>query len=428
MRGSSGSGTAVGDWSYGRALRERRLALLLAGGLLTNVSDGMLITALPVQTLRIHGSLDAATSIAVVEAAPFPLAILLAVAVGGNRLRLSLRALLCLDCVLRAATFAMLGNLALRGALTMPVLMVGLLLGSMFRLVALGGFRLLATSMVPEEGRFAVNGLIGVGVSVAAFVVGPAAGGVIATSAGAGAVFLIHALCLAALLAVVLVAVPGRRGGEADGTGADAGSSGWAVLRRVPVAARLFAVVFFFNLFYMPVEVALPLLVRGPLDSGAVGLGAIWSGFGVGALAGAVATNYLRRFPQHSLLVGIIAGWGASVLVLAVAPTVTGAVLAFTLGGFIYAPFTPVAYTYVQSLLSDEEQRPVITLWTTGATVASPVGLLASGPLVSALGARGALTVSALITVALVPIATWGLHARRRAVHVTASRSSHAPE
>jgi hypothetical protein len=40
---------------------------------------------------------------------------------------------------------------------------------------------------------------------------------------------------------------------------------------------------FCFNFFYMPIEVALPLYVRGTLDADASGLGLLWGALGVGA-------------------------------------------------------------------------------------------------------------------------------------------------
>ncbi|TCO55735.1 hypothetical protein [Actinocrispum wychmicini] len=78
----------------------------------------------------------------------------------------------------------------------------------------------------------------------------------------------------------------------------------------------------------------------------------------------------------------------------------------------IYAPFTPVVYTFVQVVLKPDEQLPVITLWTAGSVLAAPVGLAVAGPLIQAVGARGGLIVSALLTIALVPLATVGLRGR----------------
>ncbi len=180
------------------------------------------------------------------------------------------------------------------------------------------------------------------------------------------------------------------------------------------MAAWLFVVVFFFNFFYMPVEVALPLLVRGPFHASAGALGAIWTSFGIGALVGAVATNQLRRLPQTALLVSIIAGWAGCIVLLAAAPNAVVAGIALAVGGLIYAPFTPVAYSLVQGLLGPHEQQPVLTLWAAGTAVAAPIGLVLGGPLVQFIGIRGGLIASAVSTFALVPAAAQSAKRDRR--------------
>ena len=108
-------------------------------------------------------------------------------------------------------------------------------------------------------------------------------------------------------------------------------------------------------------------------------------------------------------MVAVIGGWGASVLLLALAPTVAFAVAAFALGGLIWAPFTPVVYSFVQSMLRPDEQQPVVMMWTAGSAVAGPIGLALAGPLVDQVGSRGGLVVSAVLTLALVPLAALGL-------------------
>src|SRR5215470_11261154 len=114
--------TAHGNRSYRDVLRDRRVAGLLAGDLLANVGTGMLVVAMPVQTLRVRGGVPAALAIGIVEAAPFVLATVVALAVGLGRVRLAPRTLLLVDCVLRAVSFGLLGSLAVTGRLTLPVL------------------------------------------------------------------------------------------------------------------------------------------------------------------------------------------------------------------------------------------------------------------------------------------------------------------
>jgi predicted MFS family arabinose efflux permease len=401
--------SAAGDartLPYWSVLRNGRLATLLVGDFAAFTGNGMVIVALPLQTLQIHGAVPAAFAIALVETSNYFVGTVLAFALGLGRVRVPPRALILADCATRAVFLAGLGTLALLDRLSLWELVVGLLIGSTFRLVGSSGRRLVATGMVPPEGVFAVNGLLGTGNNLALYVAGPVLGGVVAVAAGPGTALIVDATCSVALFTAVVLAVPAQPPAP---TGEAVPASGWRILRQFPPVTRLFAVVFLFNLFYMPVEVALPLLVAGPLHAGGRALGAIWGAFGAGALLGALGTNQLRRVRQRPLLIAVIGGWGASVVLLAFAPAVPVAALAFATGGLIYAPFTPIIYSMVQSVLRPDEQQPVVTLWAAGATVSAPIGLALGGPLVDLVGPRGGLVLSAALTIALVP---WA--ARRR--------------
>ncbi|SDS62808.1 MFS transporter [Jiangella sp. DSM 45060] len=386
------------------------MAGLLAGDLLAGAGTGMLLVAMPVQTLSIHGDVPRAVAIGLVAAAPFVLSTILASVIGLGRAGVSPRTLLLADCVLRAATFTVLGVLAVTDRLTLPVLIGGLLVGSLFRLAGSSSRRLLATSMAGDEGRFAVNGLLGLNTSVALYVVGPVLGGIVVASAGAGVALLADAAGALVLLAAVLLSAPRDVGPRRRLV---AGESGWRILRRRPVAARLLVVVFFFNFLYMPIEVALPLYVRGTLDAGASALGLLWGALGVGAFVGAALVNQLRNLPQRHLLVAIVALWGLCPIALSVTEDLTAAMIVFGLGGLVWAPFTPVVYSFVQSGLAPDEHQPVVTLWTTGATVAAPLGLLAGGPLIELAGVTGGLVLSGALTLLLVPVAAVAVLGRR---------------
>ena len=424
--------SAAQQWTYRRVLTTGRTGVFLTGDLISNIGDGMLLTALPLLTLRIHGSTAPALAIALVQSSPYVLSAGFAFTIGLGRLRPAPRTLLRYDCLLRGPLYTGLGVLALTGRLSLPVLISCLLLGSVLHTAAAGSRRLIATAQVDPAGRLAVNGLLGTSSSLALYAVGPMLGGVLSAVGNPGVALLFDGCSFFVLLAAVRVTIgprrgagrgsaadpdqdPGRDPGQAEETvaGSTVPVSGWRVLRRVPAAARLLVVVFCFNLFYMPVEIALPLLVQGKLHQDGTALGAIWAAFGIGALIGAVCTNLLRKLPRTQVLVTIVAGWGLVVLLLAVGRTVPFAVVDFFVGGLIYAPFSPVVYTFVQSVLQPDEQQSVVTLWSAGTLLAAPIGLLLGGPLVTGLGATGALVASAALTLALVPLAATGL--RRRA-------------
>lgn len=397
--------TLEANQSYSAVLRDRRVAGLLLGDLMANVGTGMILVAMPVQTLAIHGDVPRAIAVGMVEAAPFVLSTLLALAIGLGRVRVPPRTLLIADCVLRSLTFATLGVLGLAGRLTLPMLAGGLLAGATFRMAGSSSRRLLATSMVAETGRYAVNGLLGVNSNFALYIVGPVLGGVVVATTGPGVALVADAAGALILLAAVLASAP-RPARDAESPGKRPPRvSGLRILRRRPVAARLLVVEFFFNFLYMPIEVALPLFVREELGTGATGLGLMWGALGAGAFLGAALVNQLRNVPQRHLLIAIIALWALCPIALANVGGLTAAMVVFGLGGLVYAPFTPVAYSFLQSGLAPDEQQQVVTLWTTGSMVAAPLGLSAGGPLIELTGVGGGMVLSGVLTLLLVPIA-----------------------
>jgi MFS family permease len=405
MSGESLAESHEANQSYRDVLRNRHVAGLLLGDLLANAGTGMIIVAMPVQTLSIPGRVPKAIAIGLVEAAPFIFSTILALAIGLGRIRVSPRTLLITDCVLRSLTFTMLGILAVTNQLTLPILIAGLLVGATFRMAGSSSRRLLATSMAGDAGRFAVNGLLGLNATFALYIVGPILGGIIVASTSAGVALFFDAFGALILLAAVLLSVR-RTAKEADVPRREQShQSGWQILRRRPVAARLLFVEFFFNFFYMPIEVALPLYVGGTLGSDASGLGLMWGALGAGAFVGAAMVNQLRHLPQRHLLIAIIGLWSMCPIGLAFVGDLTLAMIVFAVGGLVWAPFNPVAYSFLQSGLEPDEQQQVVTLWTTGSMVAAPLGLIAGGPLIELAGTTGGLALSGALTLLLLPIA-----------------------
>jgi MFS family permease len=414
--------------SYRGVLANRRLAAFVAGDAVSKLGDGMTFVALPVLALQLHGAVSPALAVALVTSAPFLLPVLLSLTYGLGRRRFRPRRILVADCVLRGGMFTALGIAGLAGALRLPEFAAALFVGSVLRTLSISSRRLAATGMVDANGRLAVNGLLGTSDSFASYVVGPALGGLLTALGHAPLILLVDGLTYAVLLIVTAVAVPKtaspapadpQQPAPADpqqATTADsrrtATASGWAILRRTPTVASLLVLTFLFNMFYGPVEVAVPLLVTASLHAHTAAIGVLWTSFGIGALAGAAATNMLRRVPRIPLLLGIVAGWAGSMVALAVAPNVLVAALALAAGGLIYGPYTAVAYTILLDALHTDEQQPVLTIWTAATTVALPLGLGIGGPLVAGGGARGGLLASAAVTAVLVVFGARRVRAR----------------
>jgi MFS family permease len=117
------------------------------------------------------------------------------------------------------------------------------------------------------------------------------------------------------------------------------------------------------------------------------------------------------------VLIAIIGLWAMCPIALALVGNLTVAMIVFGLGGLVWAPFTPIAYSFLQSGLEPDEQQQVVTLWTTGSMVAAPLGLVVGGPLIELAGTTGGLALSGGLTLLLLPIAA--LAVLRRAPSVT---------
>ena len=103
--------------SYRQVLRDRRLALLLGGDVISKIGDGMVIVALPLQTLRVHGRVNPALAISLIEAAPYALAVAVSLRFGLGRRRFRPRALMLADCLLRCLVLTGVAALAMAGRL-----------------------------------------------------------------------------------------------------------------------------------------------------------------------------------------------------------------------------------------------------------------------------------------------------------------------
>lgn len=387
--------------SYLEALKNKRLAAFLSGDLVSRIGDGMTLVALPVLVLGLPSELPAAVRLSLVYAVPLAAPLIVSLFFGLGTKRFDPAVAVAADSALRILFYGLAAGLALGGTLTFGWLLALLSAGSVLRSMGAGARRLFALGLAGPEGSYAVNGMIGLSLGAGMFVFGPACGGLLLLSGSAAPALLANAGTYVALLAAVLVvrhssAQPGPRPEDPP-----AAVSGWSILRSKPRILRLFAVLFLYDLFYAPVEIAMPLLMLHDLDQPSTALGTIWACYGFGALAGAVAVNYLRRFPPAPVLVAVIAGWALCVAALGLSGTGAAAFAAFAAAGFVYAPFNPLVFVVLQGQLADHEQQPVFTLWTAGLTAALPLGLALGGPLVSMVGSRQSLFLSAAVSLGL---------------------------
>ncbi|MEU6237941.1 hypothetical protein [Kitasatospora sp. NPDC047058] len=158
------------------------------------------------------------------------------------------------------------------------------------------------------------------------------------------------------------------------------------MLRARPELLGLLAVTWLFNLFYGPVEVALPLFVGQELHAGPGLLGLYWAAFGTGAVAGALFAGALRRLPLWPVLLGIVAGHGLAMLPFGFHAPAAVSLAGFALAGVVYGPYNALAFHLFQNLTPPAALTAVLAFRSAVLLAASPAGAALGGPLTTALG------------------------------------------
>lgn len=240
-------------------------------------------------------------------------------------------------------------------------------------------------------------------------ILGPALAGVLATVIGPAWIIGLNALSFAALaLRSGFLGAPDSPEPAAPAPDTRPGQ-GLRVLRARPELLGVLAVTWLFNLFYGPVEVALPLFVAQDLHAGASALGLYWAAFGIGAVTGALTVGALRNLPLRPVLLCIIAGHGLAMLPFGLPAPAAFSLVGFALGGMIYGPYNALAFKLFQDHTPADLLTTVLALRGSVLLTASPLGAALGGPLTTALGVRQVLTGTgiAMIFVAACAAALW---------------------
>jgi MFS family permease len=183
-------------------------------------------------------------------------------------------------------------------------------------------------------------------------------------------------------------------------------------VRSTPIVALCVFVIGVISGVAMNFNVIIPPLARLTLQIGAPGLGALMAAVGFGSLAGALTVAALRE-PRRSMIViggallgafSVAAGVAASSdSVLAVPLTA----LALFGAGFGAISMAATANASIQTTTPPALRGRVMSVYTTVFAGSTPIGGLATGAVVAALGATGALGVAGALAVAAAAYAAY---------------------
>jgi MFS transporter, DHA3 family, macrolide efflux protein len=406
----------MASWPYRPVVSHPVMRRLLPGYLLSALGDGMSAVAIAWLALRLAPEPTRGLWVgAAVAAYSVPGALGAALLGRWLRHRGGVR-LAGADAVVRAVALGLIPVLQAVHALT-PTSYVALLgASSVLHAWGAAGQYTLVAEILPAEHRVAGNSLLAI-MSELTIVIGPALAGLLTIVIGPAYVIGADAfswaiLALSYASAATLLTKP-----PATATPQEAPpelvSSGWRVIGASRTLVGLIGLSLVFFLLYGPVEVALPVHVASDLHASADLLGWFWASYGVGAVIGSLAAPYLRSWPLWPTMIGIVAGWGLALLPLGLGAPLVLSLVAFAVGGVIYAPYNSLAMAVFQDTVPQQSLTSVLAIRSAIMIVATPLGTALGGPLVEVLGARGTLLVSALATVALAALAALAGTARR---------------
>lgn len=239
----------------------------------------------------------------------------------------------------------------------------------------------------------------------AARAIGPAIGGVLIASVGIAACFLLNGLSYVAVLAALAMMRPdelhlgrrARRGGRQL-------REGFAYVWGEPQLRIPLLVMAVVGTLAYEFHVTLPLLAKFTFGGGPLVYGMLSAVMGVGAVVGGLATARRARTSAAGLVrsAGV---FGLLILATAVAPTLPTALVALTLVGAASIRFIATANATLQLHAAPEMRGRVMALWGVAFLGSTPLG----GPLIGWIGqefgARVALAVGAVGTLAVAALA-----------------------
>lgn len=360
--------------------RHHNYRLFFAGQIVSLAGSWMQNVALAWLVLSLSRSPLAVATLVFCRFAPYTLFGLFA---GSVVDRVDTRRLIVWTQVAAMIVSAALAAVTLTGTATLPIVFV---------LATLGGFTLVLDAPARQSLTFEMVGrrelpnavALNSGLLNASRVIGPAIAGVLIATAGVGVCFLVNTLSFLAVLAALLV----MREEELYSVARDntvtvlAGTrEGLAFAWHDPQVRAVLVVITCVGLVGFNFNTLVPLLASDTLHVDARAFGLLSAAFGLGAVAGAIATASFKRATFRAFLAGT---FGFSVLLLTLAPVheprLAGVILVGV--GASFTLFAANANALVQLAAPDHLRGRLVALYLFAFVGLAPLGSLLSGTLV----------------------------------------------
>lgn len=289
-----------------------------------------------------------------------------------------------------------------REAIFACVLAIGI--GNALSAPALGA---ILPTLVPREDLTGAVSLQSVQMNLSR-VIGPAIGAPLYASFGAATVFGINAVTyLFAVAAVALARYGARNERPMDETGAARLLSGFRVAAADPFIRRVLVTVTTFSFFSLTFVGLMPVVAQDNFGIGpkSVEYGLLYAGFGLGAACGAITVGtVLAARSKPRLARGALVAFAVLLTLFGVLRTQALSYPTAVVLGFAYFMVITSLSTALQEHLDDAVRGRIMALWIMAFGGTVPLGVLAGGFVV---GALGSVTVVLLVGAAVALLLAW---------------------
>jgi MFS family permease len=233
----------------------------------------------------------------------------------------------------------------------------------------------------------------------AARIVGPAIGGIVLATWGAGWAFALNAVSYLAVLAALAMLDPSKFFASRSASRGPLWTQLWDGVRHArqsPSLAFPLSLLAVIGLFGYNFGVVLPLLARYTLDVGAVGFGALNAAMGVGSLVGALLLT--PNLPPGTRTVAMAAlGFSLALLAVALVPWYTAILALLSVLGLISVLYSTSTNTTLQLASGEAYRGRILSLYTLLFMGTTPIGGAITGFLADSLGVNITLALEACV-------------------------------
>lgn len=376
-----------------RILRERSVALLFVGQLVSRLGDYMLFVAIPFWLYERTGSANATAALFVVLTLP---RVVFGPIAGVFVDRWDRRWTMILSDLLRVLAVGLMALAVAAGSVEV-VLALALVESTLAQF-----FQPARTALVPalvaRERLVEANAMLNLAEAIGS-VAGPGAGGVLMATFGPASAVLADAITfLVSAVAVFAVVAPRTAPSREQRHPLRELVEGAAVVARRPILRAIFVTVGVFMLANGLVNVLIIVLVHDVWGGGSEGLGALISAQGLASiLGGVVVAPIATRVRARDLVAAISAVSGLLFLISVHQPSLAVAIALLAVDAFLFIPVLVAVQTLTQLASDDANLGRVSALFGTVIALATLVASGAAGALVDWLGSIATFDLAAAI-------------------------------